>query len=194
MKKLWFLAFGLVFLLVSLFFDRTIVLFFTSYRNPVFDFLAVFFEGTLVSVLLFLVVPFVILLFKDRRRAILFAVAFGCVLLLTYSIKFIVMRPRPFMMLNLPLIASFSYGFGSSDYSMPSSHASTSFSAFAGLERLSWVKWLYLSLAVVVCLSRLYSGVHYLSDVVVGALMGYFVTYLVFLAGGRYFGKKWKTA
>jgi len=194
MKKLWFLAAGIVLLVVSLFFDKSIVLFFTSFRNPAFDFLAVFFESTLVSVLVFLVVPFVILWFKDRRKAVLFAFAFGCVFLFTYSIKFIVMRPRPFLLLNLPLITSFAYSFGAFDSSMPSSHASTSFSAFAGLEKLSWVRWLYLALAVVVCLSRLYAGVHYMSDIIAGALLGYFITYLVFYLDKRYgFSGRWKT-
>jgi undecaprenyl-diphosphatase len=194
MKRLWIFLAGLALFFVSLFFlDRPVAFFFTSFRNPVFDFLAVFLASTYVQIFIFFVVPFFVLWFRDRKRAVVFGVGMAFVVFFTYSLKYLIGRPRPFMVLSLPLVASLSYHFGAFNTSLPSSHASTSFSAFAALEKYKFLMWLWLSLAVIVIMSRLYDGVHYLSDVVFGAMLGYFVTYGVFWLDKKYgFSRKWK--
>ena len=57
------------------------------------------------------------------------------------------------------------------------------------------MKWIWLTIAVVVALSRLYIGVHYLSDVIAGGILGYFVGLVIIAAEERFkpfmIVKKW---
>jgi membrane-associated phospholipid phosphatase len=85
------------------------------------------------------------------------------------SMKHLVGRLRPFLVLA---DAHRRVGIGGS-FSMPSSHAANWFSATLVL--LVYYRrtiWFMLPLALLVCLSRIYNGVHYPSDVAVGALLG----------------------
>lgn len=156
------------------------------------DYVAWFLSYTAVSFCVFFIIPFIILWIKDRNHALLFLSSFLAVVILTYSLKLVVLRARPFTILELPLIALLSYKFSWWDSSFPSSHASTSFSAFAAYEKYS-LKWLWLFLALVSVFTRLYAGVHFLSDVIAGALIGYFITKLVFWLDKKYgFSRLWK--
>ena len=83
-------------------------------------------------------------------------------------------RPRPFLVLPEanPLIH------GVHGESMPSSHAATSFAGFVALalllgRLLPWLVTVGLGvLATAIAFSRVYVGVHYPSDVLVGAVIG----------------------
>ena len=70
-------------------------------------------------------------------------------------------------------------------YGFVSSHAANlfaicTFSFLALRKSLSWILYLLLAVAVLVSYSRIYLGVHYLSDVLVGALVGMLLAILVF--------------
>jgi len=85
-------------------------------------------------------------------------------------------------------------------FSMPSNHAANSFAIILALSYLSgkWVRWTALTAALLVGLSRVYVGVHYPSDVLVGALIGIAVSILVIKfyewASVRYKSKPYSTA
>ncbi|MCG2710087.1 MAG: glycosyltransferase family 39 protein, partial [Thermodesulfovibrionales bacterium] len=66
-------------------------------------------------------------------------------------------------------------------FSMPSNHAANSFAIILALSYISgkWVRWTALTVAMLVGFSRVYIGVHYPSDVIVGALTGIAVSILV---------------
>jgi undecaprenyl-diphosphatase len=107
------------------------------------------------------------------RRNVLFSVAFtaACVWtadLLALALKSAAGRPRPFETIPQadPLM-------GAVGQSMPSGHAATS---FAGAVILTYLlpraAPFFFLLATAVAFSRVYVGVHYVSDVVVGALLG----------------------
>ncbi|MEK7683439.1 MAG: glycosyltransferase family 39 protein, partial [Nitrospirota bacterium] len=85
-------------------------------------------------------------------------------------------------------------------FSMPSNHAANSFAIILALSYISgkWVRWMALTVAMLVGFSRVYVGVHYPSDVLVGALTGIAVSILVIKfyewASVRYKFKPYTTA
>src|SRR5882672_10027064 len=121
-----------------------------------------------------LVVLGLLLICKGRSRGII------CILMLALAvglcdgwicrlIKEVVARPRPFLTLNDVHVL---IGKGGS-FSMPSSHAANWFAAtmvMAVYFRRSL--WFTLPAACLVSYSRVYNGVHYPSDVLVGTLVG----------------------
>ncbi|SNX53986.1 phosphatase PAP2 family protein [Thermoanaerobacterium sp. RBIITD] len=89
-------------------------------------------------------------------------------------------RPRPYMV--LPEANTFKYLLR--DYSFPSGHATASFSLavsfsffFPGLAVF------LITLAVLVSISRIYMGLHYPSDVLIGSTMGIVFSYITHIYG-----------
>lgn len=107
---------------------------------------------------------------KYRRGGLCLLLSVGlCYCLNDLIIKILVARPRPF--LTVPGLVAIVAEPGS--YSFPSGHACSSFaSAYA----LTWRygrrgAWFYVP-AALIALSRPYVGVHYLSDILIGAGVG----------------------
>jgi membrane-associated phospholipid phosphatase len=82
------------------------------------------------------------------------------------TIKFAVRRPRP-QIPGLPPLQGTTTGL-----SFPSAHAATSFAGALAYRRLGLPAAPLYGLAGAIALSRVYLGVHYPSDVLVGALLG----------------------
>ncbi|MBT8379294.1 MAG: phosphatase PAP2 family protein [Ignavibacteria bacterium] len=71
----------------------------------------------------------------------------------------------------------------SGGYSFPSNHALNNFAAATFISRLfPNYKWVVFTVAALIALSRVYLGVHYPSDILVGALIGTAFGYLFSLA------------
>ena len=119
-----------------------------------------------------IVLTVLLLLFKKTRRAGL-CCALALVLdLLAVNIvlKPIVARVRPYdVVQDIRVITSLP-----GDYSFPSGHSAASFAAAWALFRTERRQWGVpaLVLAALISLSRLYVGVHYPTDVLLGALIG----------------------
>ncbi len=154
-----------------------------SLQNPVFDFLMPFITDLNRHriVLVLVAVLLLAMLVKGGKRGRL-AVA-ALVLGIAFSdqvnssvIKFVLERPRPCHVLaNVHLLV----GCGSG-YSFPSSHA---VNTVCGAAILAFfypraAVWLY-AFAATVCFSRIYVGVHYPSDVLGGAVLGFFAGLLI---------------
>ncbi|GAB4388503.1 MAG: glycosyltransferase family 39 protein [Thermodesulfovibrionales bacterium] len=121
------------------------------------------------------ILPLVFAIFvRDRRRALTaFALATAALLLAdwaAYVLKDIVARPRP---CTSGVVPNLLVGCTAS-HSMPSSHASNVFAFVLPFLYLTKdrLKYLLLAAAVAVAYSRPYVGVHYPSDVLVGAAIG----------------------
>jgi len=106
---------------------------------------------------------------KGKRLAVLLFISLG----MNSLLKVIIRRPRPFQVdqriINLRPQTSQSY-------SMPSGHTQSAATLYFGIaylfkKRLLWL--IAITLIVLVGMSRMYIGVHYLSDVMIGALLGF---------------------
>jgi membrane-associated phospholipid phosphatase len=87
------------------------------------------------------------------------------------AVKFLARRPRPDLPDLPPLVHTMS------DRSYPSAHATTSAAAAMGLSRVLPAAPVW-GVAVALALSRLYLGVHYPSDTLAGAALGWAVAEL----------------
>jgi undecaprenyl-diphosphatase len=105
-------------------------------------------------------------------------------------LKALVMRVRPCNALD-DVITPVGCAGG---YSFPSNHALNNFAAAIFLMRLyPNYKWIFLVVATLVSISRIYLGVHYPSDVIGGALIGIAFGYLFSIAAlkvNNYFKNK----
>lgn len=82
-------------------------------------------------------------------------------------------RPRPFVHHHATMLISHAR-----DASFPSDHSTVAFAlAFALLLMVRRVGWVALVMAIVLGFSRVYVGVHYVSDVAGAALIGFVVAY-----------------
>lgn len=112
---------------------------------------------------------------KKTRRA---GIAVLAALLVTFIVVNLILKPviartRPYEVIEgLRLLVSPAH-----DYSFPSGHSSSSMAAAVAMagtlpRRMRVIGWCAVGLAVLICISRLYIGIHYPSDVLVGAVIG----------------------
>lgn len=107
------------------------------------------------------------LLDPDRREAWLICAALGPIAIgLNYGIKLLVRRPRP-VLEGLPPL-----GGAPSSLSFPSAHAFSSFAVATAMVRVDPATAGALLVALALSLGRPYLGMHYPSDVLVGAVLG----------------------
>lgn len=131
-----------------------------------------------------LIVIIVLISFKNptlktqQRIFLVMFISAGLVLVLNLLIKEIVHRDRPFIELG-DAINSIYYPSG---YSFPSSHSATTFGLvlplifFLGKGKMQYfIRGFFLIFAILVAFSRVFLGVHYLSDIMAGTGLGFLV-------------------
>ena len=105
-----------------------------------------------------------------KQNALYIAASTATTYLLNLAIKKLVRRPRPFLT-DLRLVPVYR----PTEYSFPSGHTSSSFSAVTALSR-AYPRWYVIApsflWAASVGYSRMYLGVHYPTDVTAGAVLG----------------------
>ena len=166
-----------------------------SLSNPLFDWLMPILSGNKLFVPMVLVAA-VALIWRQRTKGalcvafILLAVALGDPLIIN-SIKHAVARPRPFV----PMPEAITLVGRTASYSLPSAHAAN-MAAVAMVAFLFFRRsWRFMvPLAAAVAFSRVYNGVHYVSDVLIGATLG--AGYAAVMVWGldrcwQWAGRKW---
>lgn len=119
---------------------------------------------------------------KDKKTSIFYAICFGTVCIANFVIKQIVRRIRPE---HLMIIEE-------TGFSFPSGHAMMTFAFFFLLAHFVWFtiknKTLRISLVVLfafvieaIGFSRIYLGVHYLTDILAGWLITYVIISIILI-------------
>ncbi len=133
------------------------------------------FISTIIIILMLIIFLFY---FKHKKEAAIVFLASSISFLTTFLLKIIFQIPRPLDALVLEL-----------DYRFPSGHATTAGAIFTLVLYFSssylknktykhTANILVLSWLISLCWARLYLGVHYFVDVLVGSLIGIFTTFL----------------
>jgi len=175
--------------------DRTIVQIVNSCNTPFLDQFMWMISEKLTWFPLYILMLYLFIRQSGFKKGIIFLLcAIGVVaisdLISVHLFKESFMRYRPSHNLLLTDSLHF-YQFDNGEYykggmyGFVSSHAANFLSvctfAYLGLRRnYPKVLWLFLIAALLVMYSRMYLGVHYLSDVLFGAILGILIAYLVF--------------
>jgi undecaprenyl-diphosphatase len=144
--------------------------------SPILDHFLPWFTylGSHFTVILFIILSW---LFTKQRRVLrhlffLYAIQSAVI----YSIKFLIQRQRPYIFLEMA--SKLSMGRGEIlDPSFPSAHATFSFMMAALLAR--WFpryRVIFYIVAGFIGWTRVYLGLHYPTDAIVGSLLGYGMT------------------
>jgi len=177
-KEVIYASLGVIFIL-SLIFDRQIITLVANMHNPVLEafMLSVAFASESIILLVLISAVFY---FKKRSKILNCWFILAVIAFATLIIKLLIHRARPFTDLDLIVpIEIMKARYSTWDTSFISWHTATAFSILAFFRWLNLKKafvWLWAAAAVLVGFSRIYFGLHYLSDVIAGACLGFFLT------------------
>lgn len=172
-------------------FDRSIIIFFNGQHSSFLDQVMWFLSGPW---LVFILLPFLYFIFQSYTKVqitwILLSIVLTIVLtdqLSVHAFKEVFQRYRPsHNLLIMDQLHFHRYADGTfyqgGKYGFVSSHAANYFGVLTVIWHLisaKWVKYLLLTLVLLVLYSRMYLGVHYLSDLICGALLGYVLAIVV---------------
>ena len=174
--------------------DRAIVVAVNSCNSPFLDELMWWVSGKITWIPLYILLLFLGFKHFDRItfvKFIIFVVAAVAItdLVSVHLFKNVFLRYRPSHHLELMDRLHFyetepGEFYKGGKYGFVSSHAANFFAitmacllAFRG--HYVYLRWLLPSVGILVCFSRIYLGVHYLSDVLAGAAVGAFVAWIL---------------
>jgi membrane-associated phospholipid phosphatase len=165
-------------------FELEIIVWLQSFRSDFFDALFQFFTMFGEELVIIGILGFIYWCY-DKKTGEQIGITVFISLVLNSVIKTIVQRQRPYLVdSRIDNVRPATSG----GYSFPSGHTQGAASVFGSLAIWMKKRWLTVVATVIIVLvaiSRMYIGVHFLSDVIVGGLLGVGIAYL----GYRYFSK-----
>ena len=172
------LIIAIIITLISFFLDNYVINFFSFIKNPYFD---SFFIGlTLVSseIIIFFLLTSLFLWKENKRRWILpLWITLLSSAIISFIMKFIIQRPRPFQEGLVKIMEVFqNMNFEVWNFSFPSFQTMFVFCSLPILSKeFPKLKYIWFVLAGLVGISRVYFGLHFISDVLAGGIIGYLI-------------------
>ncbi|MGB9707865.1 MAG: phosphatase PAP2 family protein [Candidatus Pacearchaeota archaeon] len=165
-KNIIILIIAIILFILSLFFDSQIFGFIQSIRCPIadtfFSWLLII-EKDLVFYPLVIFATLVILSIRNRKNALPYLLGLVAAGVLTLVLKVVFARSRP----N-----------GLDELSFPSGHTVLLTTSIPFLNNKT-VRIVWIILSCVFLSARLWLGLHYLSDIIAGAIIGYFIPMMI---------------
>lgn len=156
-------------LALGIIFDNRVELFLAGNGAMILTDVMNFFSFVGEGLLIFAITTLIFLIARKGKKLPFLWASFIISYAITAVLKIIVMRHRPDVALYVD-----------NSFSFPSGHATAVFSVLALIwKELPWLKWFWLVFAVLVTFSRLYLGMHFLTDVIVGAIIGFTVGLMI---------------
>lgn len=140
-------------------------------HNPVFDAIMPILSELGSGWFVFVLTMAILIIFrKDEKMRRLSVLLFAGLTLTYYTVsllKYWFSRPRPFEAMSGVCVLA-----GADTASFPSGHSAVIFMAAALLSNSLGKRFVFYTIACLVAFSRIYLGVHYLSDVIAGSVIG----------------------
>lgn len=151
--------------------DSATVSFVSEIRNPLLD--SIMKAVTHLGSFEFVLITSLFLLWKNRDRGIMLSTSTSISLAVVMILKNAIARPRP-----IDSIIEVGSVLGTS-YSFPSGHSALAFATAFVLAGIFGKKPVFFTIAGIVAISRVYLGVHYLSDIIAGSIIGGLIGYTI---------------
>lgn len=167
---------------LSLYFDSDIVRLISLIRDSFLDefFLGITFLSSEIIILFFLTSLF---LWNEHKREWIFPlwITLGLSAMISFLLKITIQRQRPFQLgivSILPVLEK--SNFLTWNFSFPSFQAMLGFCAVPILSKeFPKFKYVWIIFACLIAFSRVYFGVHFMSDIIAGGLIGYLIGLII---------------
>ena len=160
-KALTLLIVSILIFIISFIFDKQIFSLIQSLRNPICDTFfswILFLEEKFIYYPLVLIASFGVIFWRKRKSILPFVFTFFISLLIILFLKFIIYRPRPL--------------FPELKESFPAGHTLVfTVLPFLDYKKNKYIKVIWLIIACLFMLVRIWFGLHYLSDIIAGLII-----------------------
>lgn len=175
--KAYFYALAAAILLIALFrFDMAISRLITGLQTGFLTGILIIITSTAFQIFM-LASATVLVYLKNKKKILALWLSVALATLFSVIIKIVIARQRPFAE-GIPTVMSLvKDSYSKWDFSFPSNHAVFLFAMLPFIPKKFRIAWIVVS--SIVALSRVYLGLHYLSDVFAGALLGLGTGYFV---------------